>query len=114
MSRKTTLLPHLLSGLGTMSATLTSEPVNIDYTDNVGLQVKITTSNAVGVVTVEASINGVDFVALTLVPALPAVASASQSYLISLNQIPYHQIRVKYARTSGTGTLAVTVEAKSV
>lgn len=104
---------------GDMSGNLTSSFSDIRFMDNLGLQIKWTSANAVGVLTVECSnsyqpdknIAGT-WVALTFSPALSQPASNNGDFLVNLNQLPYAYMRVVYTRTSGTGTLNVWVQGK--
>ena len=79
---------------GDMSGDLESEITNALYLDNVGIQVSWTSTDAVGTIAVEASINWDphlqtgDFVPLTFDPALSQPNSDDGSFLINLNQLP--------------------------
>lgn len=118
--RKNVLLPYHALVAGVMSTNLVSTITSAQYQDNIGIQIKWTSSDAVGTITVEASINydphlGTgDFVALTFDPALAQPSSDNGSYLINLNQLPYVYYRVSYARSSGTGVLDVWFASKEV
>lgn len=97
---------------GTMAADITGPTTQIDTADQVCYQVSWTSSNAVGVISVQGSVDGVNFVDLTFSPVLTQPASNNGSYLINLALLPFPLIRLKYTRTSGTGTLTVYLSAK--
>lgn len=121
MSGKKALLPYKLVDAESMGATVTSDPTNVQYLDNIGLQVTAT-GTPTGTISVEATASSEDprdgsaaqWDELTFDPVLPAIAGAPISFLINLNQIPFSRIRVVYTRTSGTGVLNVTVAGKAV
>lgn len=97
---------------GSMAADITGPTTQIDTADQVCYQVSWTSSNAVGVISVQGSVDGTNFVDLTFSPALTQPASNNGSYLINLALIPFPFIRLKYTRTSGTGSLRVYLSAK--
>lgn len=103
-----------------MATSLTSALTKIQNLDDIGIQVKWTSSNAVGTIAVECSINynanlaTGDWVALTFDPALAQPASNNGSYLIDLQQVPFTWLRVTYTRVSGSGTLNVWLSAKEI
>ncbi len=97
---------------GTMGASITGPTTQIDKLDNICYQVSWTSSNAVGVISVQGSIDGTNFVDLTFTPALTQPNSDDGSYLINLADVPFPLIRVKYTRTSGTGNMKVYLSAK--
>jgi hypothetical protein len=80
---------------GSMAANILSEPTVLDKIDQVCLQVQWTSSNAIGTISVEASVDG-----------------NNGLYLINLALTPFMYIRVRYTRTSGTGTMSVKLSAK--
>lgn len=108
----TTLInnPALVSG--DMSADIVGPTTQIDTADQVCYQVSWTSSNAVGVISIQGSVDGVNFIDLTFDPALTQPSSNNGSYLINLALLPFPLIRLKYTRTSGSGTLNVFLSAK--
>ena len=112
MARKSTSHSYSVITAGSMAGSLTSSTTNVAYTDNIGYHC-VWTGSPVGTITVEASIDGTNWDSLTLNPTI-STGGAASSTLISLNQVPYEMLRVKYNRTSGTGTLNVVVMTKSV
>lgn len=105
---------HLITaGVMTGTTTITSATYNIVNLDNMGLQV-IWTGTAVGTITVNCSIDGVTFDALTFTPALTQPAGVAGHYIINLNQVPFPFLNVAYTNTSGSGTLDVWLFGKDV
>ena len=102
--------PALVSG--SMAADITGPTTQIDTADQVCYQVSWTSSNAVGVISVQGSIDGVNWDDLTFSPVLTQPASNNGAYLINLALIPFPLIRLKYTRTSGSGSLVVYMSAK--
>ena len=102
--------PALVSG--SMSADITGPVTQIDKIDQVAYQVSWTSTTAVGTISVQGSIDGVNFIDLTFNPVLSQPSSNSGSYLINLSLLPFPLIRLKYTRTSGTGALTVYLSAK--
>lgn len=96
----------------------------IDYMDNCSYQINVTTSDAVGTFSVQASLDywpgNADIVARTgnwvtlTLSEVPTLASASDTIMINLNQLPFRAIRLVYTRTSGTGTAEIFVMNKNV
>lgn len=122
--RKNVILPFHLVSATSMAADITSIPTNGTFQDNVGIQVKWVSSDGVGVISIQGSINAVvnqagtlvsgDWYDLTFNPVLTQPNSNSGGYLINLNQVPYNFIRVKYTRTSGTGTFDAWITEKEI
>lgn len=121
MSRKNNLQVFQLITAGDMSAaSLTSPVTNIQFLDNIGIQLSWTGS-PVGTFTVQVSADynqdslgnvlaAGHWVTLTL-PTSPTTASGSPIYL-DLNQLSAPWIRVVYTKTSGTGSLSAFITAK--
>lgn len=97
---------------GSMGADITGPTTHIDTADQVCYQVSWTSANAVGTISVQGSVDGVNFVDLTFSPVLTQPASNNGEYLINLALIPFPLIRLKYTRVSGTGNLVVYMSAK--
>lgn len=108
MSNNNFLAPFKLFDAANMVFTLTSVPVNVQYMDNVGLQLAWT-DTAAGLLTVECSLNysptpTIPFEGtwdpLTFNPALSQPAGSPGGYLINLNQLPYPWVRLKWVPTT--------------
>lgn len=105
---------HPAAVSGTMAADVIGPTTTIDTVDQICYQVAWTSSNAAGVISVQGSVDNITFNDLTFNPALAQPASNNGNYLINLALIPFPYIRLKYTRTSGTGTLTATLSAKGV
>lgn len=124
MSRgKNTLKKFLTIAAGDMSASITSGATNIQFLDNVGAQLHFT-GTPTGTFSVEVSMDheqdsqgavsvAGNWVALPLSPS-PVASGAADDIYIDMNQLSAPWIRLKYTRTSGTGTLAAYICAKEV
>jgi hypothetical protein len=124
--RKNVILPIYIIGTtangalvsGSMAADITGPATDVQYLDNIGIQIKWTSSDAIGSIEIQGSNNynprllTGDFEALTFSPVLDQPASNNGGYLVDLNQFPFKYIRVFYDRTSGTGTLEAWLTAK--
>ena len=111
-SRKAPILPYQNIINGDMSANVTSSVTNIQYEDNVGIQL-IFTGTPTGTFAVEGSIDQVDWDALPL-SGTPTAAGAPDTILIDLNQVPHPFIRVSYTFVGGVGNLNGWITAKQV
>lgn len=110
---------------GDMSAaSITSLVTNIQWLDNVGIQLNWTGTSPVGTVSVEVSAdyeqddqgnvtNAGNWVAITLSPT-PSVSGNSGSIYLDLNQLSAPWIRTKYTKVSGIGTLNSFITGKQV
>ncbi len=122
--RKNALIPYRIFNAVSMAATATSPVVVIAYMDNVGVQLQWTGA-PVGTFTFEVSLdyaqdgpsgavsNAGTWIPLTVSPAIAAAGVDDQAY-VDLNQLGATAFRVKYTRTSGTGTLNGYISAKQV
>lgn len=97
---------------GNMGADISGPITTIDKIDSVAYQVSWTSSNAVGIISVQGSCDGINFEDITFSPVLEQPASNNGSYLINMSLIPFSFIRIYYDRTSGTGSLSVHLSAK--
>lgn len=108
----TALSPAAISG--TMAADITGPSTILDKIDQLCFQVAWTSSNAVGVISIQGSVDNVNFYDITFNPALTQPASNNGSYLINMALIPFSYVRFKYIRTSGTGNMTVYMSAKGL
>lgn len=99
---------------GSMAADIIGPITTIDTVDQICYQVAWTSSNAVGVISVQGSVDKITFNDITFSPALDQPNSNNGGYLINLALIPFPYIRIKYTRTSGTGNMTVFLSAKGL
>jgi hypothetical protein len=109
---KNIIKPHHLLVDGDMSGDLTSDPVDVTYSDNVGMQL-IFSGSPTGVFYVQGTIDGSNWSNLSF-DTTPTAAGSADTHLLNMTQIPYRKVRLFYDRTSGTGTLNVHVMAKTI
>jgi len=88
----------------------TSPTSNIEFLDNVCVQLQWTTSNAIGTFYVEVSMDAVHWTPIDITS--PTIAGASDHCLLDLVFLAAPKIRVRYDATSGTGTLTGFISAK--
>lgn len=123
MARKNTLKSYvLLNAQSTASSFDTySNPTNIDYLDNVGIQV-VWTGTTVGVLEVYGSNDDANAQqgkyptnwSKFEFGATINVDATNSDLLIHMNQVPYSWIALKYTATSGTGTMTAKLPVKMV
>lgn len=98
----------------TGTSTLTSAVTNIQNLDNIGLQIQWT-GTPTGTITLNCSLDGNSFYALTLNPAIAQPAGQSGGgYLVSLNQLPFPLFSMQYVNSSGTGALSAWIFGKDL
>lgn len=104
-------------------SSITSAVSNIEFLDNIGLQL-IFTGTPTGTFSVELSIdyqqdqqgnviNAGNWTAMSF-SSSPVASGAAGTVYIDINQISAPWMRVKYTKTSGTGTLQGYLTAKMV
>jgi hypothetical protein len=103
---------HTLLENASMSGSITSPGYYVGDASSVCLQGKIVTSNAVGTVSIEGSLDGDTWTNIPLSPT-PAAASADDTFLIEFPECCFYALRLKYTCTSGEGLLTVKVGAKA-
>lgn len=120
---KPNLLSFPLVDAESMGASITSEPLDIRYQDNISLQFHYTgTPTGTFDIQVSNDYNKQDpsgtqnsagnWVSLGVSMTNPAGAAGDDFY--DLNQMSAMWLRVVYTRTSGTGTLTVTAAGKMI
>ena len=124
MARKNVLLYQLLKAQS-LSTSFTSPVTSIRYGDNVSYQINITTTDSTGSFVVEASddysvtadnviVNPGNWVTLTL-SGSPTVAATNDIIGISMTQLPYLAIRLRYvSSTPGTGVCDAFITSKEI
>lgn len=108
---------------GNMAASITSAAQEIQYQDNIGIQLNWSGA-PVGTFSVQISmdhkediegniVTAGNWITLPLSPAITASGTPDTAY-IDLNQQSAPYVRVVYTRTSGTGTLNAFVTGKAI
>lgn len=110
MAQKYVLEPLNIITNGSMATDLTSNTITCKYLDNISIQINFTGSPN-GSFAVDVSNDNVNFINLNL---SPAVTTSSSPIGIDINQTGFAYLRVRYVRSSGTGTLNVIVTGKSI
>jgi hypothetical protein len=122
--RKSNLKTYQALSAQSMAASFTSPVTSIINQDNLAIQLNFTGA-PVGSFVVEVSsdysndqasngspvINAGNWIALTL-DGSPSAAGSADQIFIDLNQIPAPFIRVRYVRTSGTGSCDMFITTK--
>jgi len=105
---------------GDMSADITSDSTSVRFLDQVLIRLKWTNGTSpVGDFFIDIahyddnSQTFDDWVPLTLA-STPAASGASGFHQIHLGQVTFDAMRVRYVRTSGSGTLEVSIFAKDL
>lgn len=94
-------------------ASTTSSTTTVGYLDNVGVLLSWTGTSPVGAITFDVSNDNSNWVSLDFGSVI-AISGNTGSHVISINQLPFIYIRAKYTKTSGTGTLTASLNAKQV
>lgn len=98
---------------GDMSNDITSQLTNIQYLDNVGIQL-VYDGNPVGTFTIEGSVGESNtFTTLTNLATISA-SGTGDSILLNLQQVPYTALRIVYTAGSGAGTLNAHLTSKMI
>lgn len=97
---------------GSMAADIIGPTTHIDTADGLCYQVSWTSSDAVGVISIQGSVDNVNFDDITFTPGLTQPASNNGAYLINMALVPFPYVRFKYTRTSGSGNMTVYLSAK--
>ena len=111
--RKNVILPYKLLDAQALSGSFNSKAVNVQYQDNIGIQIIATTTANTGLFSIEASIDGLTWDKIILQPPIAALAGANAVFTVNLNQIPFSQIRIHFeigVGTSGTATAYITTK----
>lgn len=112
--RKNVLQNYKAIDAGNMSANITSPSVNVQYLDNIGVQILFAGAVASGQFFIDASLDNVNWSALEILPGMFANDPDGQ-ILVDMNNMSFSHIRVRYVAGMGdTGTLNVFIEGKSI
>jgi hypothetical protein len=99
MSRKNVLVPYKLFEDQSLNASFTSPVTNIQYLDNVAIQLNWSSTTAEGFFSIEVSLDNLNWVPLAL-SAAPTVLQDSDVIFLDLNQLATSYIRVSYTKTA--------------
>jgi hypothetical protein len=108
--RKNNLATFVSLSAGDMSGSLVSAVTDIRWLDNIVMYLAFT-GTPTGIFAVEVSPDQLTWYPLALVPA-PIASGAAGNHRIELNQLSDPYIRASYTRTSGSGSLTVTIAGK--
>lgn len=92
-----------------MTANLSSGALDVSGEKGYAVQA-VWSGTPTGTIIVEASLNGSTFAQI----ASQALAGAAGNYFLNVPDVYYTTVQVRYAFTSGTGTLNVTVSTKRI
>lgn len=114
MARKNIVPSFKMIDAGDLSGNLTSNIVNVQNMDKASVHVEWAGTAPVGTITVQAR-NGASDPWYDLTFGAPiAVSGASGDHQIIFNELPFTDIQLLYAATSGSGSLTATVTLKQV
>lgn len=88
---------------GNMASDITSDGIDLRWLDNIIIYISFS-GTPTGTFSVEVSPNESDWYELDLSP-VPAASGTADTIRIDINQLGDSYLRLKYTRTSGTGTL---------
>ena len=118
MSGIGTLPPFKLFNAVDISTDQTSQECDVREISAIGMTIAWTGTSPVGEIFVEASNHDLlsniaaEWVALDFGSSI-AVSGNSGTHLVDIEQFPYRRIRVRYARSSGVGSLTVVIHGKA-
>ena len=98
MSRKNAIVSYHLAENQSLAAGFTSSVTHISFLDNIGVQIVVSgvVTNA-GQFAIEASIDEVNWQAITLSPVISPLANNNPNILVNLNMLPFKALRVTFA-----------------
>jgi hypothetical protein len=110
-----TLLPVWIAQAKSMGASFTTDSVKMAWEDNFGIQM-VWTGTPTGVIEVQVSMDpdNLGWETIPFNPSLTQPAGAAGTNWAEVNQTTAAYVRLKYTRTSGTGTFNAKISAKSV
>jgi hypothetical protein len=113
MTLKPVILPFKLVDAEDLTSNFDSAPLDIQYMDNIGVQINWDTSDGYGTFGVEVSIDKENWNSLPLSNTIQVDLVPGSAY-VDLNQLSAAWLRVKYYRVSGGGTCDVWTTAKII
>lgn len=128
MSAKRQLSPHPLIAAQSLAASFNSPAQQIEYTDNIGIEVDVTGASGLsGTFTIQVSasysqdafgnvLNAGTWIALMNPSGTPVQATVvgNGSVYFDLNQLSAPWVRVAYTASAGTGTATILTTAKGL
>jgi hypothetical protein len=112
--RKTVLQNYKAIDAVSMAADITSPSTNIQYMDNITVQLVFNGASAAGQFIIEGSADDVHFTALDITPGMFA-SDPDGSILVDMNNLSFSHIRIKYLHQAGdSGSLTAFIEGKSI
>lgn len=114
MGRKNVVRSFKMIDAGNLASAITSTVVNVINLDQASIHIEWAGTAPVGTFTVEAR-NGEEdsWYALDMGGAI-SISGASGDHQLVFNQMPFTDIRLVYAATSGTGSVDAFISAKVV
>jgi hypothetical protein len=112
--RKNVLQNYKAINAGDMSGNLTSPSTNIQFLDNIGIQLLFPGAVASGQFFIDASLDNVNWSTLDIIPGMVASDPDGQ-ILIDMNNMSFSHIRIRYVAVPGdVGSLTAFIEGKSI
>ncbi len=114
--RKSVLTPYKLLDQVSLASAFQSQPITIQYLDNVGIIMACTgVTDNTGEFKVECSIDGEIWVDIEVDPQI-LLNNADDNILINLNNLPFSKVRLSFEPAGGTPDGVVTgfITAKEV
>ena len=107
-SEKKIISPYKIFNATSLASSAISIVTQVTGIDNVGITLSTTgvTTNT-GAFVVEASIDGMTFIDLGVIPTL-VLSNVDNNFIINLNQVPFVAIRVRFTPGGGTPNGVVT------
>lgn len=102
-----------------LGASFVTEPTLIKYQDNVGYLIECTSvTGNTGLFSIEARIKIADKIYSKWIPLSltipPQLNDADVDFEISLNQVPYSEVRLSFADSGGDGVANIFVSSKGI
>ena len=110
---KPVILPFKLVDGEDLTSSFESEPLDIQYMDNIGVQINWDSSDGYGTFNIEVSLDKEIWNALPLSSFIQVNLSPGTAY-VDLNQLSAVYLRVAYSRQSGSGFVDVWTTAKII
>lgn len=120
MSVSKALTPVKIISAASLGANVVGTPTNIQYLDNISIQLNITGASAAGTITIQGSLdyaqtpfNAANAGSWDSLGVTYTVAGAATK-IISLTQVCVPWIRIVFTRDSGTGSIDAYISGKAI